>query len=185
MKVDERARNVKLLVSDVDGVLTDGGIYIFPDGSEGKKFTVEDGAGVALARFGGLKLAFISGRRSKVTENRLNELKVTHFRLGAMNKVQVLEEYCREFGVPEEEVAYIGDGLVDIPVMERCGFRVSPPNGHELVKEIAHVITTRPGGAGAFRETVELILRAQGKFSEALEKMRHQVYLKTPGNKYF
>ncbi len=182
MMPEEKALRIKLLVSDVDGVLTDSSIYVFGDGSEAKRFTVEDGAGVALARYGGLKLAFISGRFSQATENRMKELKIDHCRQGELNKVRVLEEYCRDFNVTPEEVAYIGDGLVDIPVMEKCGLRISPPNGHELVKKTAHVITERAGGFGAFREAVELILKAQGKFYNALDKMRHQVYLKNPGD---
>ena len=180
IKVDlkNRIKVIKLIISDVDGVLTDGSINISSDGSESKSFSVEDGAGIAIARFADLPVAFISGRYSETTKIRLAELKVPHIFQGHLNKNNPFNELLDIYQVEPEEVAYIGDGLIDLPVMEQCGVKVAPPDSHHLVFEIADYITRKEGGKGALREMIEWILHGQGLYESALRKMREAVYLK-------
>jgi len=181
-EIKVKIQKIKVLISDVDGVLTDGSIYISSDGSELKRFSVEDGAGAALARVSGLPVAFISGRYSEATAIRLNEMKINHIYQGQMNKTVPFENLLYTFGVRPEHVAYIGDGLVDLPVMERCGLKIAPPQSHPLVLESADIITRTRGGEGAFREAVEIILKSQDRYLLTLEKMRREVYMKNSGD---
>lgn len=176
-KVTEAAAQIKLLISDVDGVLTDGAVYIGSSGDEFKKFTVEDGAGAAFAKLAGLPVAFISGRYSEATSRRAKELKIVHCIQGKLDKITAFEELCKIYDVERSEVAYIGDGLVDIPVMEKAGLPISVPNAHKLVKEKSFFITKLKGGNGAFREVVEIILEARGLFAKTMKQMRQNTYI--------
>ncbi len=172
----ERIRKITMIVSDVDGVLTDGSIHIHSDGTESKQFTVEDAAGASFARLGGFELALLSARHSESTAIRAREMKIAHCIQGRLDKLGALRELCRTTDREMRHVAYIGDGLVDLPVLERSGLAVSPANGHPLVKEAVHYITRRSGGKGVLRETVELILEHQGRFDSVMKKMRREVY---------
>ncbi len=172
----KRIKRVKALFLDVDGILTDGSIYIGPDDLELKRFTVEDGVGTALARQANLPLALISGRNSEATTARARQLKIKDVYQGCMNKLEPLEMLLDKFGLGEHEVAYIGDGLIDLPVMERVGVPVSVPNAHPLVKNVAVYITERTGGQGVLREVVEWILAHQGRFDEVVAGLRAELH---------
>ena len=151
-------KKVELLVSDVDGVLTNGSISISSSGEESKIFCVEDGTGAALAHYANLPLALLSGRYSKATSIRSKELKIEHCIQGFLNKREKIEELCEKLNVSLENVAFIGVGLVDIPVLEIVGCPISVPNAHDHVKEKSIYITTKNGGDGVLYEIIELIL---------------------------
>ena len=175
-KFINQLKQIQLLVSDVDGVLTDGTISISSSGEESKIFCVEDGTGVALAKYGNIKLALLSGRYSKATSIRANELKIKHCIQGFLNKRKKIEDLCNELNIKLENVAYIGDGLVDIPVLEIVGCPISVPNAHEQAKDKSMFVTTKEGGKGVLYEVVELILNAQGKYLDTIKIMKDDVY---------
>lgn len=160
---------------DVDGVLTDGSIYVGPDNVEFKRFTVEDGVGVALARQAQLPLAIISGRYSLATTERAKQLKIDDIYQGQMNKLKPFEELLGKFGLESVEVAYIGDGLIDIPVLERVGLPVTVPNAHPLVKQKAIYVTERTGGNGVVLEVVEWILKQQNRIEDVVAGLRAKI----------
>lgn len=160
---------------DVDGVLTDGSIYVGPDNTEFKRFTVDDGVGVALARQAQLHLAIISGRHSLATAERAKQLKIEDIYQGEMNKLKPLAELLEKYGLEAHEVAYIGDGLIDIPVLEQVGLPVTVPNAHPLAKQEAIYLTERTGGWGVILEVVEWILKQQNRFEEVVAGLRAKI----------
>ncbi len=170
-----KLNQIKLIISDVDGILTDGTMFI-GDGIELKQFTVEDGAGAAFSRLAGIPVALISGRYSKATEIRANEMKIEHCYQGSLDKLTPFAEICEFYKVAPHEVAYIGDGLIDIPVMEKVEISVTVPHAHPLVKDAAIHETKSSGGQGVLREVVEWILQAQNRHSQVLEDMRKNIY---------
>ncbi len=171
-----RARRVRLLLMDVDGVLTDGRIYLqsLPDGSavEMKAFHAFDGAGLKLARAAGIRTGLITGRDSAATERRAREVDMDFVFQKRAEKLPAYEQILRAAGVREEEVAYIGDDLPDLPVLFRVGLAVAVANAAPEVKRAAHYVTERAGGEGAVREVIELILKAQGKWAAAIRSAR-------------
>lgn len=176
-QVIDKAKKITLLISDVDGVLTDGSIYIGETG-EFKRFSVSDGMGVALTRFSSLRLALLSGRASEATTIRAKELRLEdHVYQGYLNKIVAFREILSRYEVSEDQVAYIGDDYVDLPVMRKVGLAMSVPNGRPIVKGQAHYVTESHGGDGALSEAVEMILRAKGELEPALERMEKEVYL--------
>jgi 3-deoxy-D-manno-octulosonate 8-phosphate phosphatase (KDO 8-P phosphatase) len=172
----KKIKDIKLLISDVDGVLTDGTIYIGSDGTEFKNFSVEDGAGAAYARMAGLPIALISGRFSLCTLLRSKEMGIEHCYQGKLNKIDSYEELKEIFNVSDNQIAYIGDGLIDIPLLKRVGFPCSVPGAHERVKSLCDHITSTQGGRGAFREVVELILTKKGVYGKVYKKMQSETY---------
>jgi 3-deoxy-D-manno-octulosonate 8-phosphate phosphatase (KDO 8-P phosphatase) len=166
----ERARGVKLLILDCDGVLTDGRIILLPDGDETKTFDVKDGHAMVMARRAGLKIAIISGRISSVVRMRAGELGVDHLHERAWVKLEPYGQILAEEGLTDAEVCYVGDDVVDIPLMRRAGLAIAVADAVEEVKEYAHMVTRRAGGRGAVREVIEIILKAQGKWAEALSR---------------
>ena len=174
-RLKQKLKNIKLIISDVDGVLTDGSIYIGANGEEMKRFSVEDGAGVALAKVAGLKIALLSGRYSPATEIRGKELKIEDIYNGMLNKIPAYEELKRKYNLEDSEIVYIGDGVIDIPVMEKAGIPVSVKNAHPRAKETAVYVTDKSGGSGALQETIELVLKAQNQYDDAINKMREKV----------
>lgn len=168
----ERARRVKMLVLDVDGVMTDGRIVVSSSGEEMKFFNVQDGVGVTMAREAGLAVAVLSARRSKVTELRAAELGIEEVVVCSGPKLGPFLGLLGRVGLSPEEAACMGDDIHDLGMLARCGFAVAVPNAVEEVKRIAHYITRAPGGHGAVREAVEVILRAQGKYERALARFR-------------
>jgi 3-deoxy-D-manno-octulosonate 8-phosphate phosphatase (KDO 8-P phosphatase) len=167
--VVRRARPIRLLVTDVDGVLTDGRMVLSERGDELKSFHSRDGVAVALAKRGGLRTAFVTGEKSTVAQARADKLGVDAVVLGARRKGEVLEDLCAQFGLPLEASAYIGDDLLDVPALQRAGLAIAVADAAPEVIEIAHVVTRARGGQGALRECVELILRAQGAWTATVE----------------
>ncbi len=191
-----RAKKIKLLLFDVDGVLTDGSIWLFPAPAgvelstqqlaqqhadrggfafvsqnmvEAKGFHAHDGTAISLARLGGLKTGLITKRISETVKLRARDLRLDHVHQGIQDKATVFGEILRQEGLRPEEAAYVGDDVIDLPVMRRCGLAIAVPNGREQAKAEAHFITEHPGGAGALRDAVEFILREQGKLDAAIE----------------
>ena len=133
----EKIKKITLIISDVDGVLTDGTIFIGTNGTEFKRFNVEDGTGAAFARLASIPIVLISGRKSESTSTRAKELKIEHCFQGSLDKINPYREVCRLYDIKPENIAYIGDGLIDIPVMLKSGFSIAPKNAHQPVKDIA------------------------------------------------
>ena len=169
-EVLDRARRVKLLVLDCDGVLTDGRIIMLPDGDETKAFDVKDGHGIVMAQRAGLRVAIISGRKSSVVQKRAKELGVAHLHEMAWVKTEPYESVLAEEGLTDEQVCYVGDDVVDIPLLRRAGLGVAVADAVDEVKQQSHLVTTRAGGRGAVREVIEFILKAQGKWDEAMSR---------------
>jgi 3-deoxy-D-manno-octulosonate 8-phosphate phosphatase (KDO 8-P phosphatase) len=165
-----KLRKIRCLLMDVDGVLTDGKLYFTSDGQEFKSFDVQDGHSIAMAQRAGLTIGFISGRFSKATTQRAADLGVTIVMQKNANKMEMVEEVKREHGFANDEIAFIGDDLVDLPVLRRVGLAVAVPNAVDEAKRVAHYITQRRGGDGAAREIIEMILKARGSWKKAIAK---------------
>lgn len=157
-----RARRIKLLIFDVDGVLTDGSLFYGDDGQEYKAFNSRDGHGIKMLRASGVDSAIITGRTSNVVQHRARNLGIGKIYQGAEDKLSVYERLLVETGLSPEETGYMGDDVVDLPVLRRCGFAVSVPGAPELVASQVHYVTRTPAGHGAAREVCELIMQAQG-----------------------
>ncbi|MBN1594812.1 HAD hydrolase family protein [candidate division FCPU426 bacterium] len=166
-----RLKGIRFLVCDVDGVLTDGGIVLDNLGHEAKRFCVQDGLGFALARLGGLQVAFLSARESKIVNQRAQECGVHLVMQGKKQKSPAFAELCLQAKVPAALTGYIGDDLLDLPVFEKAGLAVAVANAAGEVKQAAHWVTRNPGGQGAVREVVEKILRAQGTWSKVMAQI--------------
>ena len=160
---------VKLCVMDVDGVLTDGSIYVGDSGEETKRFNVWDGAGITLLHRAGIKTAIISSRSSPAVEGRARELGITELWQGVSSKRAAMESLLKAVGFTGKEICYIGDDLNDIPVMQMAGVSVAVANARPEVKRAATVVTEAKGGEGAIREIAEAIIRAQGKWESVVE----------------
>ena len=167
MDAKTRATRIKLVAFDIDGVMTDGGLHYTDDGGELKTFNVQDGLGLVLMRRAGFELAIVTGRTSGVVEARAADLGIDHVYQGVANKRQAVEELLAKLGLYWPECAFMGDDLIDLPVMTQCGLAIAPANARPIVKEYAHVVTDTAGGKGAVREAVEFILQAQGKLEAA------------------
>jgi 3-deoxy-D-manno-octulosonate 8-phosphate phosphatase (KDO 8-P phosphatase) len=169
-----RARRIKLLLLDCDGVLTDGGLHYTFDGKrvlEGAKvFHIHDGQGMKLAREAGLMLGIISGRISPALTARARELQIDHLHQGIDDKLSVYEQIKTADGLSDDQIAYVGDDLPDLPVMRRVGLAIAVADAVDEISECAHFVTNKPGGRGAAREAVELILKAQDKWRESLQR---------------
>jgi 3-deoxy-D-manno-octulosonate 8-phosphate phosphatase (KDO 8-P phosphatase) len=163
----ERARNVTLLLMDVDGVLTDGRIYYVPGSGgrliETKTFHSRDGLGIRFAHEAGLKTGIISGRRSPAVQHRIRELGIHYVRQNVLEKLPPYESILKSGRFSDADVCYMGDDLVDLPILKRAGLAVGVANGHPFLRRHVHYCTQNRGGAGAVRETIELILAAKGK----------------------
>jgi 3-deoxy-D-manno-octulosonate 8-phosphate phosphatase (KDO 8-P phosphatase) len=168
----DRIRNVKVLVLDVDGVLTDGRIILSDDGQETKCFNVRDGHGLKMIRRAGIEVMLLTGRKSLVVEHRARELGVERVYQGALDKLAVLEEILTSTGLSPGQVAYMGDDIVDLPVLRRAGFSVTVSDAHEDVLQAVDLVTRNAGGRGAVREVCEIILKAQGKWEGLMERYR-------------
>ncbi len=166
----ERAARVRLVIFDVDGVLTDGSLYIGDDGNEYKAFNARDGHGIVMLRESGVELAVISGRRSEVVRLRMEGLGVAHVYQGRREKLPAYEELTRILSLEDAAVAYVGDDVIDLPVMRRVGLAIAVADAHPLVRQHAHWCTDATGGRGAAREVCERIMAAQGTLEAA---MRH------------
>ena len=189
-----RAKKIKLILFDVDGVLTDGKIWIFPSPAthksvleesakhddeadrevrgtsliEAKGFYAHDGAGISLARLGGIKTGLITKRVSETVALRARDLKMEYVYQGIHNKAAVLKQILEKDGITAAEVAFVGDDVIDLPVMRKCGLAIAVKNARPEVKSEAHWITPHSGGDGAARDAIEYILKAQGKWKKAV-----------------
>lgn len=166
----DRLDKIKLVIIDVDGVLTDGGIIIDSQGSESKIFNVKDGTGINFLQRIGIKCAIISGRTCPAVTHRAEALGIKDLYQGARNKIEAYEEILRKMGLKDEEICYIGDDLIDIPILKRVGFSVAVADAVPEVREMADYITQMPGGKGAVREVAEKILKEQGKWGIITER---------------
>ena len=165
----ERARQIRLVIFDVDGVLTDGSLFLGDDGQEYKAFHSRDGHGMKLLQETGVILAIITGRASEVVRLRMEGLGIKHVFQGLQDKLPAYEELKRTLGLEDAHVAYVGDDVVDLPVLRRVGLAIAVQDAHPLVQQHAHWQTRSPGGRGAARDVCELIMEAQGTLSGKLE----------------
>ena len=172
--LEARAARVRLLLMDVDGVLTSGGlIYVpGPDGKmvESKSFDSQDGIALQWLNWHGVQTGVISGRISPATVERARQVKMTYVYQGHIEKIPILEEILAKSGISPQETAYMGDDLTDVIVMRRIGLAVATANARPEVKRAAHYVTEAAGGSGAVREVIEILLRAQGRWADILRK---------------
>ncbi len=193
---EKRARKIKLLLMDVDGVMTDGSLWFFPAPAgarlktkkeagkfadaggyaissasfvEAKGFNAHDGTGISLARLGGLKTGLITKRISDTVRLRARDLRLDHVHQGIADKLTVFHEILLQEKLSAEQAAYIGDDIIDLPIMQHCGLAIAVPNSRREVLAAAHFITEHAGGHGAVRDAVEFILKAQGKLLQVID----------------
>ena len=165
----QRAAAIKLVLFDVDGVLTDGSLFIGDDGQEYKAFNSKDGLGIRMLQDSGVEVGIITGRTSDVVRHRMKNLGVTHLYQGQQHKLPAYEKLLAELGLEPEQTAYVGDDVVDLPILRRAGLAVVVADAHPLAKRHAHWETQFPGGRGAAREVCELIMEAQGTLDQQTE----------------
>jgi 3-deoxy-D-manno-octulosonate 8-phosphate phosphatase (KDO 8-P phosphatase) len=165
-----RASTIELLLLDVDGVLTDGGILYADDGAELKRFHVRDGSGLKLWHSAGKQSAIISGRKSLAVDRRAAELGIRPVLQGRDDKLRAFQEVLAETGLQVEQVCAIGDDLPDLPVLQRCGLAVAVADACREVREVAHYATNAPGGHGAVREAIEWLLKLRGEWDEVVAR---------------
>lgn len=161
-----RARKVSLVLMDVDGTLTDGTIYVLPDGEEIKAYHVHDGLGIFLAHLAGLKTGIITGKTSRALEIRASRLGLQELHQGILDKKKVLLDIVERHNLDLSEIAFIGDDLGDLEVIKMVGFPVAVADAHPAIRKAARYRCSRPGGRGAVREVIEFILKAQGRWEE-------------------
>ena len=166
--ISERAKSIRLALFDVDGVLTDGNIYIDSNGTELKVFNTHDGHGIRMLQHNGIEVGVITGRRSKALEYRMQDLEIKHVYQGCKDKFAIFQELLSKLNLDEQQTAFVGDDIVDLQIMSRCGLAVAVANAHALVKQHAHWETSARGGQGAVREVCELLLDAQDLLEKAL-----------------
>jgi len=165
----EKAAKIKLVIFDIDGVLTTGALFLDNDGKEYKAFNSKDGHGLRMLQDGGVEVAIITGRQSELVKHRAHDLGITRIYQGKREKLPAYEELLAETGLNHEDIAYVGDDVVDLPVMTKVGLAICVQDGHAFVKKHAHWITDKNGGCGAGRDVCELILEAQGKLQDMLQ----------------
>lgn len=167
-KLLELAKNIKLLLFDVDGVLTDGHLFLGDDGQEYKAFNSRDGHGIKMLIRSGVQVGIITGRTSNVVKHRVKDLGIEHVYQGCLDKLPVYEDLLKRLNFSTEQTAYVGDDVVDLPIMLRSGLALTVHDAHYLVKEHSHWVTPSGGGRGAAREICEMIMHAQGSFTKEM-----------------
>jgi len=172
MDQNELAKKIKLIIMDVDGTLSDGRFYMFPNGETVKSFNVKDGTGLIFAKLAGLKTALISGKSSEAVRKRAEELLIDDYYEGILNKIVPVRELMGKYGLVTEEIAYIGDDLGDAEVMGMVGFSAAVGDAHPLIKRVSHYIAKRYGGRGAVREVIDFILNAQEKWQVIFKELQ-------------
>lgn len=165
-----RAAGIECVLTDVDGVLTDGTIALFGENEEVKHFHVWDGSGIKYAQRAGLMVGFITGRKSETVARRAAELGVEEVHMGAIRKLPVLEELMARHRLDPRQIAYLGDDLIDLPILTRVGLAVAVPEAHEEVLSRVHYVTGASAGKGALRELIEIILKARGDWDALMER---------------
>ena len=174
LSLNERARRVKILLFDVDGVLTNGDITIIPNaegkGTEVKSFSAHDGLGISLARLAGLKIGFVTKRNSQVVAIRAGDLKIDHVYQGQSHKMEAVNQILAAENCTLEELAYVGDDIIDLPVMRVVGLAIATANARPQVKAAAHYVTPLAGGFGAGRDAIDFILSERGVLESTIEE---------------
>jgi 3-deoxy-D-manno-octulosonate 8-phosphate phosphatase (KDO 8-P phosphatase) len=174
MTAEDLAKNIKVLIFDVDGVLTDGQIFVIPDpdgkGIEAKGFAAHDGLGISLGRLGGLRIGIITKRNSQTVAIRARDLKLEFVYQGQAHKMNAIDDILAKTGYTIDQLAYVGDDIIDLPVMRQCGLAIATANARQQVKDVAHYITPNPGGQGAGRDAIDFILTAQGSLEKVIEQ---------------
>lgn len=166
----EKLQHIKILVMDVDGVMTDGRIIINDDGRETKNFDVRDGHGIKLVQRYGIEVALLTGRQSEVVKHRANELGITEVHQKIFNKKEVFAEILQKNNLNANQAAFIGDDIIDIPVLKEAGFSATVADAIDIVKKTVDYVTKNKGGRGAVREVCEMLLQAQGRWPEIAAK---------------
>jgi len=174
MDIFEKAKKIELVVFDVDGVMTDGGLFFGDDGQEYKAFNSKDGHGLRMLHESNIKAAVITGRTSKVVEHRMKNVGIDLIYQGYRDKNPAFEELKKQVGLATSQIAFVGDDVVDLPVMGQVGLAIAVQDAHPFVKQHAHWITPRDGGRGAVRDVCELLLEARGELSAKLESYLSQ-----------
>ena len=169
-EINERAAGIRLVIFDVDGVLTDGSLFIDADGRELKAFHSRDGHGMKLLQASGVDIGVITGRTSEVVEHRMRSLGIEHVYQGQQEKLPAFLDLVDKLGLDPEQIAYVGDDVVDLPIMRRVGLAIAVQDAHALVCQYAHWQTMLPGGHGAAREVCELIMAAQGSLDACMQQ---------------
>ena len=167
----DQAKDIKLIILDVDGVMSDGRIVIDDNGVESRNFDIKDGMGVVVLMMSGIEVAIITSKKSGAVRHRAEELKIKRFYEGIRKKTEPYEQMLAQLGIADAQVAYVGDDLVDLSMMKRVGFPVAVADAVDEVREAAAYVTRAPGGRGAVREAAEVILKAQGKWEAILAKI--------------
>jgi 3-deoxy-D-manno-octulosonate 8-phosphate phosphatase (KDO 8-P phosphatase) len=174
MTPNDRAKNIKVLIFDVDGVLTDGQIFVIPGpdgkGIEAKGFAAHDGLGITLGRLGGLRIGIITKRNSQTVAIRARDLKLEFVYQGQAHKMNAIRDILAKTGYAIDQLAYVGDDIIDLPVMRQCGLSIATANARQQVKDAAHYITPNLGGQGAGRDAIDYILTAQGTLAQVIEQ---------------
>lgn len=174
MTAEARAKNIKVLIFDVDGVLTDGQIFILPTpdghGTEAKGFAAHDGLGISLGRLAGLRIGVITKRQSQTVAIRAKDLKLEFVYQGQAHKMHAIDDILAKTGYTLDQLAYVGDDIIDLPVMRQCGLSIATANARQQVKTAAHYVTPNPGGFGAGRDAIDFILSAQGTLEKVIEQ---------------
>jgi len=169
VSIQQKARAIKLLLFDVDGVLTDGKILMHPDGTESKQFDIKDGTGLVWAQRAGLRVGMLSARSSAATAQRAAQLGITIVHQGVTTKLRAYDDILRQHGLTDAEVAYMGDDVLDLPVIGRAGLTGSPADAVEDVRTRVDYVSRARGGSGAARDFVELVLKAQDRWEHLLD----------------
>jgi 3-deoxy-D-manno-octulosonate 8-phosphate phosphatase (KDO 8-P phosphatase) len=164
MTSEARAKNIKVLIFDVDGILTDGQIFVFPG------LAPHDGLGITLGRLGGLRIGIITKRNSQTVAIRARDLKLEFVYQGQAHKMNAIREILASTGYSIDQLSYVGDDIIDLPVMRQCGLAIATANARQQVKDVAHYITPHPGGHGAGRDAIDFILSAQGSLEKVIEQ---------------
>ncbi len=170
----KKAKNIKLVIFDIDGVMTDGSLFFDNNGDEYKAFNSFDGHGLRMLQECGVKVAIITGRKSELVKHRMNDLGVTLLYQGYRDKTPAFEALLKEVNINKDEITYVGDDVVDLPIMSQLDFAIAVQNAHPFVKKHAHWITERSGGHGAVRDVCEFILQAKGLLDDKLNSYLHQ-----------
>ena len=168
-ELSQRARQVRLALFDVDGVMTDGTLFVSENGESFKPFSILDGLGLKLLKSSGVATGILTGRSSAAVGTRAGELDIDHVIQGAHDKLEAYVDLRKRLGLDDEHVCYMGDDLPDLPVLRRCGLALSPPDAVEEVRKEVHFVTRTRGGRGAVREACELIMQAQGTWETQVD----------------
>ena len=169
-ELEQRIAKIKLIILDVDGVMTDGGLIIGDDGQEYKRFHARDGLGLRMLQSSGIEVAIITGRTSSVVRHRAEEMGIKHLYQGRRQKLPAYQELCSTLSLDRSQTAFMGDDVVDLPIMMQAGLSLSVADGHALVHQYAHWVSQAKGGCGAVREACELIMHYQGTLENQMQQ---------------